>query len=528
MASRLKQGNPSLSVAIIERGPDERNHPQVLSPMGAPALKDIGLAAAYPTVQQKHLNNRTIELRAGNMLSGSSGVNYGLWMRGQAKDYDQWAEIVRDQRWSYEGMLPFFKRCETHYDLNGDQSQHGFDGPIKSSPGREFPLRKPVHDALLEIGLKDNPDANAGNPLGIGTWTENWVPKRQPSGLAYDLTGVEVVTGSYIKRVVLDTSSGEPQATGVELDDGRAFQAKKEVILSCGSHRTPQILMLSGIGPSAELSKVGVKTVLDSPQVGKNLFDHLGSTLVFKLDATAAEEGLAMGNPKFMQVPRHLQGLAAEWMAIDTLPQHALKSALQVDAGNSKISDDHPLLASRAHHWIATMYMPLTLGEGYDVQIDGRHISLNVLNFQPTSRGQVCLRSSDPKEDPIVDPRYNSTEHDKYVLREGTRKALNLAETKAFGPFLAGDVPPIGKQPLTSKSTDEEIDARVRDSTMTIHHPAGTAAMGTVVDSRLKVKGVKGLRICDASVFPSPVSATTQASVYAVAENLADLILHGQ
>ncbi|KAF2170951.1 GMC oxidoreductase [Zasmidium cellare ATCC 36951] len=527
VASRLKQGNPSLSVAILERGPDERSHPLVLNPMGAAQLKDVGLDSVYPTVKQKHLNDRTLELHAGNILSGSSAVNYGLWMRGQSKDYDHWAELTGDQRWSYEGLLPFFKRSETHWDPEGDRSQHGFDGPIKTSAGRAFPLRKAVHGGLVEIGLKDNPDANSGNPLGISAWAENWSPTRQPSALAYDLKGIEIHTGATIQKLEFDTANGEPRATGVRLVDGRMFSAKKEIILSCGSHRTPQVLMLSGIGPSEELSKLGISTLVDSPGVGENLFDHLGSTLVFKLDAKKAEEGLAVGDAKFMENPVHLQGLTAEWMAIDSLPKDGLKSALQADAGSTKISDDHALLAERAHHWIATMYMPLSLGEGYDVQIDGQHISISILNFQPTARGNVTLRSSDPKDDPVVDPRYNSTHHDRYVLRAGIRKALRYAETAALKPFLVGDVPPVGKQPLTSRSSDDEIDTRVRESTMTIHHPAGTAAMGKVVDSKLKVKGVTGLRVCDASVFPVPVSATTQATVYAVAESFADLILKG-
>lgn len=525
VASRLKQGNPSLTIAIIERGPDDRSNPLVLNPLGVAQLKDIGLDSLYPTTKQTHLNDRIIELHAGNVLSGSSAVNYGVWMRGQAKDYDHWAELVGDQRWSYEGLLSHFKRCETHYDPNGDRSQHGFDGPIKTSSGREFPLRKPVHDGLVEIGLKDNPDAIAGEPLGISALCENWSPTRQPSGLAYDLSGVDLITGAYVQKVQVENVHDEVQATGVQLADGRTLRARKEVILSCGAHRTPQILMLSGIGPRDELLKIGVQVIIDSPLVGENLFDHIGSTLVFKLDPKAAEEGLAVGNTKFMENPKHLQGLAAEWMAVDSLPKNELKAALQADAGDAKISDDHPLLAGRAHHWTATFYMPLSLGEGYDVQVDGEHISVNTLNFHPTSRGTVTLSSSDPRDSPIVDPQYMATHHDRYVLRAGTRKALKFAETQALRPFLVGEVPPVGKEPLTSRSSDEEIDARVRESSLTIHHPAGTAAMGKVVDSKLSVNDVRGLRVCDASVFPAPISATTQATVYAVAEALADMIL---
>lgn len=527
LASRLHQGNPHLSIVILERGPDERKNPLVLNPLGVAQLRDAGLDSVHPTEPQPELNNRRIQLHAGNILSGSSAVNYGLWMRGQYKDYDHWADLVGDQRWSYEGLLPYFKRIETHWDPNGNRDLHGFDGPFKTRARNCYPMKESVHDGLTEIGLKDNPDQNGGEPIGIGPCTENWSPTRQPSGLAYDLSSVDIHTGVTVSKIVLEKLPDDSgcRATGVELTDGRTLQARKEVILSCGTYRTPQVLMLSGIGPREELSRLGIDVMVESPYVGTNLFDHLGCSLCLKLDSKAAEDGLAMGNADFMSKPIHMEGLACDWIAMDSLPKSELLSALQADAGSDEVDDNHPLLAGRAHYWLAPFYMPISLGEGYDVSIDGEHISFSTLNLQPTSRGTVTLSSPDPTDTPVIDPRYLSTEHDRYVVRAALKRSVRLAETAALSSFIKSQVPPRDKASLASSSTDEEFDARIRGCAVTINHGAGTAAMGKAVDSKLRVKGVEGLRVCDASIFPAPVSAALQATVYAVAESLADLIL---
>ncbi|KAK4621828.1 GMC-type oxidoreductase acuG [Fulvia fulva] len=528
IASRLKRARPELSIAIIERGPDERNHPLVLNPLGVSQLRDIGLDSIYPTEPQSYLNDRRIELHAGNILSGSSAVNYGVWMRGDRKDYDHWADLIGDPQWGYEGLFPYFKRCESHYDPEGDRSQHGFNGPLKSFAGREYPLRGQFLDGFKHLGMHEIKDANAGSPLGISPYTENWSPKRQPSGLAYDLSGVDVVTGATIKRVLLEKRAGRsPVATGVELEDGRQIKASREVVLSCGTFRTPQVLMLSGIGSPADLNKVGIQSIVEVPDVGKNLWDHLCCFLCWKLDPIAAQEGLAVGNSKFMSNSKYLEGLACDWMVIDKLPGKELQEALQKDTTGTEEMDQHHLLVDRAHYWLTSLYMPISLGEGYDVGMDGEHISIGVLNFQPTSRGTVTLRSTNPNDLPLIDPCYASTHHDRCVMRAATRKMLSLAQAPSLKPIIVGERPPVGGRAISAASSEEDINARIDACATTLNHGAGTAAMGRVVDSELRVKGVEGLRVCDASVLPAPVAATIQATVYAVAEKLADMILSG-
>ena len=527
LASRLRQNNPDLSICLIERGPDEQKNPLVLNPMSVAQLRGLGVDSVFQSKPQAGIDRRQMELHAGSILSGSSAVNYGLWMRGHSKDYDRWAQLVDDDRWSYRGLLPYFKRSETHYRSDGDDDSHGFEGPIKTATGRHYPLRQPVHDGLLELGLLDNPDANGGDPLGIGTYTENWSPIRQPSGLAYDLTGVTVMTNTTVRRVIVEESSKgtEPQATGVELSDGRLVRVKREVILCCGVYKTPQVLMLSGIGPADQLSELGIEVIVNSPKMGSNLFDHLGCQLCWELDSNVAEAGLAMGSAQFMSNPSYMEGLPVDWMAIDSLPPADLEVAIQAGGGESELDDHHPLLAGRVDYWVIVIYMPLALRDGYNVSVDGKHITISVLNLQPTSRGKISLHSLDPSDDPIVDPCYLSTHYDQYVLRAALRRSIHLAESSALRPFIIGEAAPTGGTALTSSSSDAEVDERIRKCATTINHGAGTAAMGKVVDPELRVMGVKNLRVCDASVFPGPISAAPQATVYAVAEQLADMML---
>jgi choline dehydrogenase-like flavoprotein len=186
---------------------------------------------------------------------------------------DLWSKIVGDKKWSYEGMLPYFKRTETHHDpSNVDSSQHGFEGPIHTTAlARNYPLRELMRQSFLNAGLKWTDDANGGNPLGVSPYTENWREgKRQPAGKAYGLKGVDVITNVFVRRIILEGNV----AKGAELADGRTILANKEVILSCGSIRSPQLLKLSGIGPKDELEKHGIPQLIDSPEVGENFNDH--------------------------------------------------------------------------------------------------------------------------------------------------------------------------------------------------------------------------------------------------------------
>ena len=528
VASRLHQGDPSKTILLIERGPDEQKHPQITNPVAAPLIPvTTNLVSKYDTIPQAGLDNRTILNLAGNILSGSSAVNYGMWSRGDKLDYEQWAKLSGDDHWTYERMMPYFNRSEHHHDPDADPKLHGFDGPIHTVSGRQYPLRDTVRDAFHAVGYQDNQDANSGNPLGLAKYTENWHNGvRQPAGTAYPLKGVEVMTNTTVRKITLKDhpATGNMLATGVELLSGRQIHARKEVIVSCGAHRTPQLLMLSGIGAEAELAKHGIHQIVKTNFIGRNLFDHLALGMAWKLKPSVQEQGVALGHPKWKNTPSNAEGMPMEWIAHSSVPPSALLPALQAD-GEVLTASRQPLLKERAHTMMLVAYGPMAMGPNHSVPIDGSHISTIVLLYQPTSRGSLTLSSANPEDPPVVDPAYYATHADKAMLRSAVRQILRIMGTPAMQDVIECESPPEGYAPLTRNSTDAEIDARVANFGTTIHHAAGTCAMGNVVDGQLKVKGVDGLRIVDASVFPAPVSGALQASVYAVAELASQLIL---
>ena len=341
------------------------------------------------------------------------------------------------------------------------------------------------------------------------------------------------MTNAKVARIILERSSSTGPtfvASAAELMDGRLIIAREEVIISCGAHKTPQILMLSGIGPTDELAKHGIEQFLDAPEVGQNLFDHLALHQAWQLKENAQEMGAAAGHALFNK-PEYAEGILVEWYATGSIPDGGLKSALHADAdklneSRQSVNEQHPHLSpERSSFNIMVAYSPLSLGDGHDVPIDGTHISTGALVYLPTSRGAITLLNKDPTLDPIVDPRYYSTSTDKHTMRTALRRAMQVIETPAFQTVIEAETPPPDMPVLSSRSSDEEIDRRVEHFSTVWHHAAGTAAMGKVVDANLCVKGVERLRVVDASVFPAPISATLQATVYAVAEKAADLIV---
>lgn len=528
MAANLHSRLPAFSIALIEQGPDERDHPYVVNPQAAPLLPGTDLIINYRTTPQPQLNDRSVTNFEGRLLSGSSAANYGAWMRAPVKDYDRWAEQAGHPRWGYHQLLPYFRRTEHHYDAKGDSEQHGFDGPIHTTSGRAYPLRDTIHQAFTEAGFQSIPDPNCGDPLGVAPWVENWRDgRRQHSGRAFDLAGVQLFTNTTVSRVSLND---EKIATGIELLGGRVLHARREVIICCGAHKTPQLLMLSGIGPFDQLEEHKIRQLVDSPMVGSNHFDHLSLHQAWKL--RHPEQGLAMGSPAFNK-PEYALGFPVEWIANCNVSRTILEAALREDfqsLSNSNSSDaDALLLTERAHVGILVAYAPLNLGEGYDVPMDGSHVSSGVLLYQPTSRGRITLASKDPSAEPKVDPRYYTTSTDKAMLRFGIRHAAKVMETATAQSAIGSETTPSGMPALGSDANDQDIDDRVRAYSEVWHHSAGTAAMGktvqsSVVNAELKVHGTKNLRVVDASVFPTPLSATPQATVYAIAELAAELV----
>lgn len=531
LASRIHHGKPSLRVLVIEAGTDPSGNPLVTTPMGGLALTGSELDWAYTSLPQSQTNNRVHTNNAGKVLGGGSVINYGGWSRGDPADYDEWARVVGDPRWSYAGLLPFFRRSESYFDSKADPEKHGFSGPmhvtsvLASDPNRKYGLRQAIRDAWTELGVKYNPDPSE-SLSGLSDYLENWRNGlRQPSTLAYGLGGVQVLTNAMVHRVVFSTVDvGQPIASAVLLADGRLIAASKEIILSAGTFRTPQILMLSGIGPAATLSKHNVSQIYDAPQVGQNLFDHFAHFQFWKI--RNPEKGLAIGSPLWKD-PALFKGIPCDWAVNEPIPLRILDPAVQADNQlASRSGKEHNLSLlhpSRSYVETTILYAP---AGATNLPMNGNYIASSVMLCLPTSRGSVTISSASPTEPPVIDSNYYDTNADRVSLIHGTRRILEaLLNTSAGKAYIESEAAPPGFLVLDTKATDTEIDARIRAAGISHKHAAGSAAMGTVLENDLRVKGVQGLRVVDASILPVPVGGHPQATLYAIAEQAAELIL---
>ncbi|OCT49793.1 glucose dehydrogenase [Cladophialophora carrionii] len=521
LASLLSKSPASPSVLLIEAGADVSEHPLTQAPMGAFAAHGSDIDWNYQTVPQTHLNNRSLYNGAGKALGGGTAINYASWTRGSRFDYDRWAGLVGDSRWGYDGLLPYFEKIETDHITNVAVS--------KSSPNRKHPLRERVLQAWLDLRLENIDTANSGEPLGVGEFVENWRDgKRQLSSNAFELSKVTVMTETVVQKVVLEERTGSLTARGVQLHDGSQLSANKEVILSAGAYRTPQLLLLSGIGPAEDLQKVGIPVHLNLPAVGKNLHDHLLVGFAFPLKDPSA--GFALGGAAGPWAdPAYQLGLPGDWIATENVPRSALAPAVEADAavGLDQESREYAssLLDSRAAHFeTVVIYVPggppLT---NTHVPFDGTHIGAVVAVMSPTSRGQIGISTASALDPPVIDPQYNKTEVDRALMRYGIRRLLRLARI-SLADIVTSENPPPPFESLSDISSDSEIDARVRSEGRTFFHAAGTASMGQVVDTELRVVGVDRLRVVDASVLPVPIGAHPQVAIYALAAQAADML----
>lgn len=449
-----------------------------------------------------------------------------------------------DSRWSYDGLLPYFRKSESHFDPGLEPKQHGFDGPVPlvstSSTGRDYPLRSLLQEAWMSAGVERITNPNSGSPLGIGDAIECRANReRIMAHDAYPLKGVHVLTESMVSRVIIDDWEDSKVASGIELTDGRVISAQREIILSAGAIHTPKILLLSGIGPARELARHGIPQKVESPAVGRNLFGHLNVKQFWKL--RHPELGAAVGAEKWTN-PAYKGANPLDFIVCYSVAKEGLKAALAAD--DPDITDEHELIKDPRCHVETFVQYAAVNKEDPALKPDGTHIQSVVLTLLPTSRGSVTLQSWDAKDMPVVDTNSYATEADRHNMRAGLRKIHQVfLDTPAGQEMVVEETMSRHLTPLTSSSTDDELDRRVQQTAQYVYlteigcrsgqqanvirstsHPAGTAAMGKVVDADLKVIGVEGLRVCDASIFPSPIAAHPMATLYAIAEQTATFI----
>ena len=388
------------------------------------------------------------------------------WIRGDRADFDLWGEVVDDYRWSYAGQLHFMRQTENYRDA-ADYVEHGASGPMGlqtvSFAHRGFPLRQRVLKSWEELGVQPLPhfDGNAGNPLGVADLCENRSQgRRQIASVVYSLAGVTVLTDTLVAKVLVKKQQGLPDATplayGVQLANGEEIHGK-EVILSSGAIRTPQLLMLSGIGPADELASHGIEVVLDLPDVGKNLVDHYMIPTGWRIKDPAAGYALGSGNPTFDKPP-HNWGQPVDFVVTTGVQdEDGLARAIEADEGTAPDPAAHPLLKQkRAFKEHIFMYAGAS---------DGSAVSLMLIGLLPTSRGSVTLASTNVNDVPLIDPNYNASEVDKFIARDGLRQQIKFAGTTATvlgRDILDGELGvPGSNEKLAHDSTDEYIDSRV-------------------------------------------------------------------
>jgi 4-pyridoxate dehydrogenase len=478
LANRLS-ADGAARVLLIEAGPRDR-HPFIHIPLGMGKMHEYGMFDwGYQTDPEPSLNGRRIEAMRGKVLGGSSSINVMAYTRGHRGDYDRWAQKGA-LGWSYADVLPYFKRGETWE--RGENPWRGGSGPI----GTEFAKTSdPIYDAWLAAakaaGMPVTDDYNGKEQEGFGrgqyTIRNGY---RSSAATAYlkparGRPNLIVETGAHACAV----STRGTRATGVEYAKARGerivAEAGREVILCAGAFNTPPLLMRSGVGPAAHLSEMGIKPVVDLP-VGRNLQDHLAVLIFFARHNESTfrrDMRFAVPDIEFM-----FRGAPAQ-----------------------------------THLWF-----PL-LRPAYP---DGYAIRPTLLH--PDSRGQILLRSTDPEAPPRIVYNFFSAPNDLPRLREGFRLARLAAYAPPMSAFRGKEVSP-GEE----VETDAEIDAFIRRTAITAHHPCGTCAMGigpdTVTDAELRVRGIEGLRVVDASVMPDLVSAHINACVLMIAEKASDMIL---
>ncbi|EXF72998.1 GMC oxidoreductase [Colletotrichum fioriniae PJ7] len=519
----LLQQDPTLKILLVEAGTNTHaveNIEWIDMNNAIGGEYDWG----FSSVPQTHLDNREIVSPVGKGLGGGTIINGAAWARGHKVDYDIWADRVSDQRWSYEGQLPYMKKTESLFDNFINPLSHGHSGPVKvqspGSTGRAFPLREPLLESWKELGIGALPqlDNNAGNNLGVADLQENRDQgKRQLASLVYSLEGIKILTDSLVAKVLVEKhpKDGHLVARGIRLENGTDILGR-ETILSAGAYRTPQILMLSGIGPANTLKKFDIPVLLDQPAIGQNFHDHVLILTIWQLKDASAGYAKESGNPVFNQ-SQYALGAFIDFMTVTSLEKEGLAVAIAADEGSTPDPAVHPLLKQdRAHSSHLLQYS--------GVSADGSAVLMISVVFINSARGSVTIQSADIKDAPLIDPNFLGTNVDRYAARETIRRNIKLLtsdDTVLGREVIAGE---LAAEPLTLNSTDEQIDARVREMAGGCYHPAGTASMGTVVDTDLRVIGGSGLRVVDTSVFPVSVSANLQVAVYALAEQAAEII----
>ena len=510
LANRLSE-NGYHKVLILEAGPMDHQL-MVHIPAGVyHAYKDPRINWNYYSEPETHCENRTIELPRGKVIGGSSSINSMVYMRGHPLDYDRWAKQYALPDWTFARCLPYFKRCES--SDRGESQWRGAQGPLGVSQGR---LQNPLFDALLVAGEQSgqgtSDDLNGYRPEGIARLDSTIRNGRRSSAAVAHLKpalkrpNLDLTTHALVNRIVIEKG----QAVGVEYEKNGVKQqarASHSVIISCGAIKTPQLLLLSGIGPADALKAMDITPIQNLPGVGQNLQDHLAVSSAFECLKPVTLDRLTQPLKKLT--------VGLQWL----LTRSGVGTSNIWEMGGL-VSGNQAAVHPNLQYHFTPVYSEwrgrkIRLQQGYQLNCD---------QLRPKSKGEVKLRSRDPRERPATFFNYLSDPHDVQELIEGLNLMNELLTQPAFDEFRGSRI-----TPAPETATRNELENWVRANASTDYHPCGTCRMGSdphaVVDQQLRVHGIEGLRIVDASVMPDIVSGNLNAPTQMIAERAADYLM---
>ena len=503
LAARLSE-DPGTRVLLLEAGGTDVGQDAITIPAAFASQFRTGLDWGFSTEEQKHAQGRRLYWPRGKVLGGCSSMNAMIYIRGSRHDYDEWAQLTGDRAWSFDGVLPYFLRSEDN--VRGASAYHATGGPLRVEEQRSpSPLTRAFLQDLAAYGQEPNDDFNGAEQDGSGLYQvtqkrgERWSAARAFLHPAMGRDNLVVRTGALTTRVLVEGG----RAVGVAYrHEGqlKTVHADGEVVLSGGAVNSPQLLMLSGIGPAPHLRDVGVDVVYDLPGVGQGLQDHPSMPVEYGVRATTLKDAQAPAN------------VAKYYLA--------KKGPL-----TSNVGEGGSFFRSRSdleHVDMQFHFAPVQYREqgARDAQDDA--VTFAVTLVRVASRGAVTLRSADPTWAPAIDGGYLSDEADVDALVEGVRVAREVARGGALGKVVTGE------SEMTAGLQGDDLREAVRARIESLYHPVSSCRMGTddlsVVDSELKVHGLQGLRVVDASVMPTLVRGNTNAPTIMIAERAADLL----
>ena len=512
VAGRLSEDG-KFTVLLLEAGPRD-TYPWIHVPLGYhKTFNNPKVNWMFDSEPEPELNNRVMYQPRGKVLGGTSSINGMVYMRGNAADYDEWRQRGCEG-WDYDSVLPYFKKAEDN--TRGGDAFHGTGGPLKVSDHRWQPtLAKAMHDAAVEAGIPDNPDFNGAAQEGVGYYqttingARRWSSARAYLGAARQRKNLTIATGAHATRVLIE----DGRATGVEYRTPAGLQtarAAREVIVSGGVYGSPQLLMLSGLGPAAHLGDHGIAVVRDMPGVGSHLHDHFNTYVAYRCSQPVTMNDLANSLPRrIVAAAQYAFGRTGPLASMGLFVGALVRSDKRFERPDLQINMFAWAVKDRNRHGVIAQ--PFSA------------FGLSPVHLRPDGRGTVRLKSADPMAAPEIRFNFLKSAYDFEALLAGMRICREIARQPALKPFIVEEI-----LPGAAVTSEAELRADIRARGVSNLHPVGTCRMGrepdAVVDPQLRVYGIDRLRVADASIMPSIVAGNTNAPSIMIGEKCADMV----